>query len=567
MFAIGRLLGKNVLSETEAKVTNYNSRLGMLMENLRDRVLLYDHSNIQDGQQSMQQTREDRSLDSLPYASKVGLIKGKKCLDGTRIEILEEIVDWINDTDPDAPRIFWLRGQAGKGKSAIAHTIALQARNLGVLGSCFCFTRVRQAEALHTKLFSTIARDLAGCNLHLRTLLTEMIANNHSLRDTADVAEQWEKFIVEPLSRLQSPSAGIIVVVIDALDESGGEATRVPILEALTACDVKPPANLRILLTSRPLVDIQEVLDASQHVHTRSLDDIDAELTTSDIRLYVSYRLKSLRNTFSDADIQQVAAKSGGVFEWARLACDFIFNRIGVIAKRRLDEVMSHAPGSGRTLLDEMYTTFLKEFMQGSSEALAVFQSVMRQILWSKEPLPISALDFLRGRFPRTDDRYSVEDTLRVMASLLSGTNETCTPVRPLHASFYDFLLDENRSGEFFILQGNVHCDLAIASLSVMRTCLRFNICGLETSYVANADVEDLDKKIEKNIPKYLSYACKFWAVHLKGVEFVVELAELVGEFMSGEQVLFWLEVLGVSKFIKEGYWALISAEGWFQVG
>ena len=199
-------------------------------------------------------------------------------------------------------------------------------------------------------------------------LLAEMIAKNHSLRDTADVAEQWEKFIIEPLSRLQSPSAGIIVVVIDALDKSGGEATRVPVLEALTACNLKPPANLRILVTSRPLVDIQEVLDASQHVHTRSLDDIDAELTTSDICLYVSYRLKSLRNTFSDVDIQQVAAKSGGVFEWVCLACDFIFNHIGVIAKRRLDEVMSHAPGGGRTLLDEMYTTFLKEFMQGSSE-------------------------------------------------------------------------------------------------------------------------------------------------------------------------------------------------------
>ena len=567
MFAIGCLLGKDVVSETETKVVNYNSRLDTLMENLRDRVLLHDQSNIQDGQQSVQQIREDRSLDSLAYASQVGVIQKKRCLDGTRTEILKEIVDWINNTDPTAPRIFWLHGQAGKGKSAIAHTIALQARNLGVLGSCFCFTRVRQAEELHTKLFPTIARDLADHDLRLRTLLAEMIANNHSLKDTTDVAEQWEKFIVEPLSRLHGPSTGTVVVVIDALDESGAETTRAPFLEALTVCCAKLPANIRILLTSRPFVDIQEVLDASQHVHTRSLDDINAELTTSDIRLYVSHRLKSLRNTFSDADIQQVAAKSGGVFEWARLACDFIFNRIGVIAKRRLDEIMSHAPGSGRTLLDEMYTTFLKEFTQGSSEVLGVFQSVMRQILWSKEPLPISALDFLRDRFPRTDDRYSVEDTLRVMASLLSGTNgKTSTPVRPLHASFYDFLVDEKRSGEFFIQQGNVHCALAIASLSVMRTCLCFNICGLETSYVANAKVADLDKKVEKNIPQYLLYACKFWAMHLQDAEFIVELAELVGQFMSGEQVLFWLEVLGVSKFIKEGYWALRSAEKWFQV-
>ena len=487
MFVIGHRLGKNVFSETKTKVTDYNSKLDTLMESLRDRVLLHVQSNMQDVQQSVQQTHEDRSLDSLIYASKLGLTKEKKCLDGTRTEILKEVIDWINSADPAAPRIFWLHGQAGKGKSAIAHTIALQARNLGVLGSCFCFTRVRQAEELHTKLFPTIARDLADHDLRLRTLLAEMIAKNHSLRDTTDIAEQWEKFIVQPLSQLQGFS-GVIVVVIDALDESGAETTRVRVLEALTACDAKLPTSIRILLTSRPLVDIQEALDGSQHVRTRSLDDVDIESTISDIRLYVSYRLKSLGNTFSDADIHQIAEKSGGVFEWARLACDFIFCRIRVIAKRRLDEILTHASGGGRTLLDEMYTTFLKEFTQGSSEVLGVFQSVMRQILWSKEPLSITALDFLRGRFPRMDDRYSVEDTIRVMASLLSGTNETSTPVRPLHASFYDFLVDENRSGEFFILQGNVHRDLAIASLSVMRTCLRFNICGLETSYVANAE-------------------------------------------------------------------------------
>ena len=573
MFTVGCQLGKSISSETKTKVANSNSKLDMLMENFRDRVLLHVLSSMQDVhhgvqgvQYDMQHMHEDGSLDCMAYAATVAPMKEKRCLDGTRTKILNEVVDWINNTDPTAPRIFWLHGQAGKGKSAIAHTIAVQARNLGLLGSCFCFTRVRQAEGQHTKLFPTIARDLADRDLRLRTLLAEMVTNNHSLRDTADIAEQWEKLIVEPLSRSQGPLTGTIVVVIDALDESGAETTRAPVLAALTARDAQLPANIRILLTSRPLVDIQEALDASQHVRIRSLDDIDAESTLSDVRLYVSYRLKSPENTFSDADIQQVAVKSGGVFEWARLACDFIFDRTRVIAKRRLDEIMSHTPGGGRTLLDEMYTTFLKEFTQESSEVLGVFQSVMRQILWSKEPLSISSLDFLRGKFPRKDDCYSVGDTLRVMASLLSGTNETSTPICPLHVSFYDFLLDKNRSCEFFILQGNIHHDLAIASLSVMCTCLCFNICGLETSYVANAEVADLDKKVEKNIPQYLLYACKFWAMHLQDAEFVAELAELVGQFISGEQVLFWLEVLGVSKFIKEGYWALIAAQGWFQV-
>ena len=558
ILSIGRRLGKNVFSETTTKVANYNSKLDKLMQQLRDRALL-------DVQYTVQQMREDLSLDSLVYAGGVGLIKGKTCLDGTRTEILKEIVDWINNTDPAAPRIFWLRGQAGKGKSAIAHTIALQARNLGVLGSCFCFTRVRQHEGLHVKLFPTIARDLADRDLRLRPLLAKTITNDRSLRDTTDVAEQWEKFIVEPLSRLEGSSTGNIVVVIDALDESGAESTRELVLELLSAGHGNFPGNLRFLLTSRPLVDICRVLKTTPLIQARSLDD-DAESTIGDVQLYISVRLKKLGGTFVREIPQQLATESGGVFEWARLACDFISHPVSVIAKKRLAQIQSHDPGDGRTLLDKMYTTFLEEITKGQSDVLVMFRSVMQQILWLKKPLPISALNFIRDMFPRMDDRYPVGDILNMMASLLCGTDDVSTPVRPLHASFYDFLLDEKRSREFTIQEGDVHRDLAIASLSVMQTCLCFNICGLETSYVFNSEVADLEKRVKENIPPYLLYACQFWANHLEGVGFDTELAQAMGQFVGGEKVLFWLEALGVSKLIGEADKALISAERWFQV-
>ena len=251
-----------------------------------------------------------------------------------------------------------------------------------------------------------------------------------SLRDTTDIAEQWRKLIVEPLACLEGSSIGNVVVVIDTLDESGAEATRVAFLQVLAASNAKLPANIRILLTSWPLVDIGKVLNTAQHVQARSFDEIDAKLTICNICLYISTCLKSLGGTFSDENLQQLAATSDGMFEWARLTCDFISHPIGVIAQKRLREIMSHAPGDGRTLLDAMYTTFLKELTKGSSDVLAVFCSVMRQLLWLKKPLPISALDFMCARFPREDDRYPVGDTLQWMASLLSGTNEVSTPVR-----------------------------------------------------------------------------------------------------------------------------------------
>ena len=563
---IGRRLGKSVLSETATKVANYNSKLDKLMQELRDQALVDVQDNVQQIQGNVQQMRQDLSLDFLACAGRVGKNKEKKCLDGTRKEILKEVMDWINNTNSTTPRIFWLHGQAGKGKSAIAHTIALQAENLGLLGSCFCFTRVRQHEGLHMKLFSTVARDLADRDLRLRLLLAEVIANKHSLRDTEDIGEQWQKFIFEPLSQLEGSSSGNVVVVIDALDESGAERTRSIVLKVLAGHDAKLPANLRIFLTSRPLADIREVLDVAPHVRVRSLDDIDTESTIGDIHLYVSDRLKNLRDAFSHDNLLQLAAKSGGVFEWARLACDFVSHRIRAIATKRLEDILSQAPGDGRTLLDEMYTTFLKEFTKGPSDVLDMFRSVMRQILWSKEPLSISALDFIRIKFPRQEDHYPVGDVLNSMASLLSGTSEASTPIRPLHTSFYDFLLDEKRSGVFFIQKGNVHHDLTLALLSIMEIGLSFNICGLETSYLPNSKVVDLEKRIKTNIPPYLLYACQFWAMHLQDGGFDTELAQSVSGFVTGEKLLFWLEVLGICKLIREADQALSAAERWFQV-
>ena len=509
---------------------------------------------------------EDTASTFLEHAERVGLNEAKKCLDGTRTGILNEIVDWINNKDAATPRVYWLYGQAGKGKSAIAHTIALHAQNIGMLGSCFCFSRVRQHEELHVKLFPTIAHDIAGRNLQVRRILDDVVSKNYTSTKRPNIADEWQKLILEPLSRLEGSFTGQVVVVIDALDESGPENTRTAILEVLDTYGGELPANIRILLTSRPLLDIREVLNANQHsVITRSLDG-DNQSTIHDIHLYVSTRLKSLGDTFSDQDFQNLAAKSDGVFEWARLACDFVSPRNGRVPKEAFDEIMSHTAGSGRTLLDEMYTTFLKDLIRGSEERHVVFCSVMRQILWLKEPLPISALNSLHDEFPRSIDHYPVNFVLDFMASLLAGVTNESTPVRPLHGSFYDFLLDKKRSREFFIEQRDVHRDLAVASLSIMQAGLRFNICGLETSYLCNSEVVGLEKKVEENISLHLLYSCRFWATHLQDAKFDLELLQLVRRLVTGVQILFWLEALGVSKFIREAYWALTSTERWLQV-
>ncbi|KAG6326497.1 hypothetical protein ID866_12592, partial [Astraeus odoratus] len=114
-------LGKNVLSETDAIVTKYNLALDGLMQGFRDQAIRDTHITIHQVLADLERLGETVELNSIAYATGAGLNTSKKCLEDTRIEILGEIVDWINDHGDAARRIFWLSGQAGKGKSAIAH--------------------------------------------------------------------------------------------------------------------------------------------------------------------------------------------------------------------------------------------------------------------------------------------------------------------------------------------------------------------------------------------------------------------------------------------------------------
>ncbi|KIO01869.1 hypothetical protein M404DRAFT_149210 [Pisolithus tinctorius Marx 270] len=173
------------------------------------------------------------------------------------------------------------------------------------------------------------------------------------------------------------------------------------------------------------------------------------------------------------------------------------------------------------------------------------FRSVMQQIILTLEPLQIDALCKMRSRFPANEDRHDMAAILESMSLLLSGVTDQSSPVRPLHASFYDFLIDPARSQTYFVGEPNMY-NLAFASLGILSNDLRFNICGLESSYLSNSEVAGLEGRINENIPPHLSYSCRFWAQHLERTAFDWGIAKLVEGVLGSEKLLFWLEALSL---------------------
>ncbi|KIK32150.1 hypothetical protein CY34DRAFT_19251, partial [Suillus luteus UH-Slu-Lm8-n1] len=452
-------LGKNIVSETTDTIQKYSDVFDRLMQNFRDQV-------AHDVAIHIHRTDEILDLIGMTYADGAGLDTRKQCLQGTRTEILSEITEWIKSTGDNVQRVLWLSGPAGKGKSAIAHTIAKWFEDAGGLGSCYSFDRQREADRRHEKIFSTIARDLADRDPGMRRALADAVQAASSLKKTADIIQQWQKLLVEPLKKSSGSTGEPILIMIDALDESGGVETRRDLLRILAGKHPNPavpkitdlPGNFRFIVTSRALDDINDEFQGVQHIRQMSMDEIPTALAERDIHAYVSKELEG--RGFEDRQFAALAEKADGLFEWARLACGYIKERhLGLSPIDSYNAVMSRDPAERRNLLYSIYELILTEIMPKDTSthaqhseksrltALARFRSVMGQILGTAEPLPLTSLNAMRRHFPTKEDHFDVELVVNSMGSLLSGTTNPDSPIRPLHASFHDFLTDKPSSG------------------------------------------------------------------------------------------------------------------------
>jgi hypothetical protein len=99
---------------------------------------------------------------------------------------------------------------------------------------------------------------------------------------------------------------------------------------------------------------------------------------------------------------------------------------------------------------------------------------------------------------------------------------------------------------------------------------LRFNICDLEDSGLANADIKDLESRIEQNIPEALQYSCLYWSNHLSMTpsntnEHTLGLGSLKKLF-EGLWPLFWVEVLSILGMVPIGAPSLRRTLAWVKV-
>ncbi|GJJ11127.1 hypothetical protein Clacol_005358 [Clathrus columnatus] len=546
-------VGKNVIGGLiKTRVETYRTTFCNLLEEFRTHSSLHTELAVGRVLELDQEICEVLYLDSLPYAVGAGLNTGKQCLPGTRIEVLNEIIEWINDGD--GPRLFWLTGAAGVGKSAIAHSIAGQFRSIKRLGSFFCFDRNYSLDQRRDKIFSTIARDLADLDSRIKHELAKVIRDDTSLRTTTDLHLQWKNFIFEPLNAISEISTGPILIIMDALDECGDNpSSRQKLLKVLETEISSLPFNIRFLITSRPENDIKLTFKKLEpHIRTKTMDTIPESESKHDILIYLKANLDFL----GDVRLIYLVGLSQGLFQWAYLASQFLNglgNNAGLTAIERYEDLISNQRiRSINDPLDFMYTQILSSlFDPDDPRVMARFHSIIGSIIASFEPLSLKALVALRGDGVQSSQRErDIKVVIQHMGSLLSGIDDPSSTIRPLHLSFHEYLLDPNRSYKFSINPFPCDHDFAVGCIRTMMEELRFNICDIPDSHRQNSDYEDLPARISSSISMPLSYSCRFWAWHVSWTSFDSSLARKVEEFLY-HGFLLWLEALSLVKAIN----------------
>ncbi|EGU71688.1 hypothetical protein FOXB_17803, partial [Fusarium oxysporum f. sp. conglutinans Fo5176] len=502
------------------------------------------------------------------------------CLPDTRVELLDDIARWIDD--PDAKPVFWLNGKAGTGKSTISRTVAQLRYSHGDLGASFFFKRGEVDRGSLDKFVPTLAIQLAQSVPATALAIKNTIDTDPTIVGKS-VREQFDKLVREPLSKASGAIATLssLVIVIDALDECEQDKDIKLLISILTNTQILRP-RLRVFLTSRPELPIRLGFSKVKGTYKDLiLDQIPAQTVGHDIFVFLADEFRRIRDDFNitvgderklpsdwpgQQTLQTLTRMAVPLFIFAATVCRFIDDRNCGSPPMQLQEVLNHRHknyGSqlGLTYGPVLSSQLIKAPKDKHEQIVRDFRAIVGSIVVLASPLSVAALSQLLDI-----SREIIDIRLDALHSVLSIPMTFNSPVRLLHLSFRDYLVDprEKEKNEFWVDEKVTHRRLTSNCLRVMRGALRENMCGLSFPGVRRSTVDRL--QLARCLAPEVQYACLYWVYHQTVVEYEQDDSQQVYRFLS-THFLHWLEAMSLIGRIGESLDILRSLASWLKGG
>jgi len=467
---------------------------------------------------------------------------------------------WVPDTQEG--NTYWLYGSPGIGKTSLAHSICKELHKRKCLAGAFFCRRDDPNLSDPKYILPTFINTLSGILPRFRSIVTARLRSDPNLTSKSMEHSLFLDFIY----KLPHHPEHALVFVIDALDECGDDESRPDILEALTHAAAQAPW-LRIIITSRPEVDIQRFFDTSTRTSHLRYDLAMDEEANTDIRIFAQRQFDLVASKWylhtpwpKQSLFDRVISRANGLFVFIKTAVLALDNCTD--PTESLEATVQDSDGTGLNSLYLLYSGILKKRVPSGN---AEFQRVIGVILTTApyRPLCDEAIAELTGVRSNLVKKW-VDD----LSSLLYRDEAAKGGIRVRHLSISDFFFNHNSYCDYQVNLRDANMELGITCLKTMVNQLRFNICKLEDSRLANADVKDLQSRIEQNIPDALQYSSRYWSYHLcfspdTGDQRV--WASLEG-FIGGLYPLFWVEVLSIMGMVPIGAPSLRVVVSWAKV-
>ena len=492
---------------------------------------------------------EERTLRQLKPPELSSYDLSRCCLPGTRENVIRDIVRWASLSNRPS-RIFWLYGVAGCGKSSVAASVASALEQSCLLYSFIC-KRDDPERRNPIRVVQTVAYFLAKSSLFYKDALLDKLRFDEMIVQKP-LLNQFKALLTDPLRDIEHSTQPFepITIILDALDECDKHDA----LSELLAQAVSFAPWVKLIITSRPLPGIERGLLSAGKLTTKyDLFRVSAE---NDILAYTRHRfevdrnLASLRGLVTLSEIERLAGKAMGLFIWISVVCSYISQR----KSGRLSLLKSIISSTGaldtEKHLDELYLQVLTD--AAGSERVPANKGDIRLILGlvcatsRNKALPATALFAF---WPNNEETSQAEweDMLRDLGSVLT-IDAHSNAIRVCHKSLLDFLTTRERAGEFWARPEDLERVMAERCFVIMKSQLKFNICGLKTSYLPNKKVNDLD--VNRHISRELHYSCLYWLDHMSGCTHGIVLLDpmykMLYDIFCHTAALYWLEVLSL---------------------
>ncbi|KAL0954240.1 hypothetical protein HGRIS_005368 [Hohenbuehelia grisea] len=462
------------------------------------------------------------------------------CLPGTRVGILANIKEWLENMD-SSERVLWLKGSLGIGKTALAATIAQYAHDNGILAANFFFSRYDRTLRDPRLLFPTIAYQLAH---HIPAMRPAIVDAVMATGDLAHVRpqSQFDALVRRTVQAIQHSERPLLFVFdgIDEFEDGIGSYQDIMHLFITELAQLSP--NVRILVTSRPEPYIDVIMTTAHCCKVIDLDFNDEAY--HDVEKYLRDGLGKIPEAlclwkssdgqwFSEDQLTRLCRLAGASFVYASTALRFVADPIARDPHSQLLMLLESPSTSSLSHLDHMYLIVLQRaFPPDTEEAKLERLRAFLAILCFNHFCPTSLNVYVAclGCGPQALDT--------LLSSLHSIILVRRGKVQYYHSSLEDFLLDRCPDFRFRLTHSAYHAKFGHQSIEILdsywgsKVIDETSISQPEFQFMHNWEPRDY-------VNEYIG--C-LWAAHISRVDpNDGNLVGLVRSFLQSVTFVGWL--------------------------